>query len=469
MIPILLSSVLLLLVYLVSRSVVATRGNHERVVVLGTGAGARKLAAVVEAAAPSCSVVGFVAEANGFDPTLLSLTLPRPLLGNLSELKAIVDSVQPARIIVALANPRRQPPIQALLACGTCGVAIETSAQAYERLKGKLAIESMTPSYLLFSGFFCGSIRTRPRQEAIARALSVAVALVGLVIAAPLILIIAALIKLDSPGPALFVQERVGFYGKPFRLLKFRTMRVDKKTSSEWVCDNADRITRVGRWVRKFWLDELLQFVNILRGDMNLVGPRPHPVSNYELFSRNIPYYSLRGTVRPGLTGWAQLRNGYANNLEEETEKMRYDLYYIKNRSLWFDLRIILETVKVVLFGLKVSPPPQSLRWQPVTDPAVSEPNQKLGTLRAATNLAFVAREAGSIRRSAGGREPWEPTIAQLPTVDEVPLPCATPPLFPSDDSLLVGGGTRLVEGKSLVEGERSLPPLPQFPPLRST
>src|SRR5262249_32586161 len=163
-------------------------------------------------------------------------------------------------------------------------------------------------------------------------------------------LIVAALIKLDSPGPALFVQERVGFYGKAFKLFKFRTMRVDKKTSSEWVRDNADRITRVGKWVRKFWLDELLQFINILRCDMNLVGPRPHPVSNYELFSRSIPYYSLRGIVRPGLTGWAQLRNGYANNLEEETEKMRYDLYYIKNRCLWLDLRIILETVKVILF-----------------------------------------------------------------------------------------------------------------------
>ncbi len=407
MIPILLSSVSLLLVYLVSRSVVSGRRNRERVIVLGTGAGARKLAAAVEAVAPSCSVVGFVAEGNGLDPNLLSLTLPRPLLGNLSQLKAIIDSVQPARIIVAPANPRRHPPIQALLECAACGVAIETSVQAYERLQGKLAIESMTASYLLFSGFFCGSIRARPRQEAIARAVSVAVALVGLVIAAPVILIVAALIKLDSPGPALFVQERVGFYGKAFKLLKFRTMKVDKKTSSEWARDNADRITRVGRWVRKFWLDELLQFVNILRGDMNLVGPRPHPVSNYELFSKNIPYYSLRGTVRPGLTGWAQLRNGYANNLEEETEKMRYDLYYIKNRSLWLDLRIILETVKVVLFGLKVSPTPPQLRWRPVTDPAaVSEPNQKLGTVRATTNLAFAGQEAGSVGRSAGGREP---------------------------------------------------------------
>src|SRR5262249_1448810 len=217
------------------------------------------------------SVVGFVAEGNVPDPILRSVTLPCPLLGNLSSLNAIIDSVRPARIIVALGNPRQHLPIHALLECAASGVAIETSVQTYERLKGKLAIESMTPSHLLFSGLFCGSIRVKPRQEAIARAVSVIVALIGLIIAAPLILIIAALIKLDSPGPALFVQERIGLYGKAFKLFKFRTMKVGKKTSSEWACRNADRITRVGVWVRKFWLDKLLQFINILRGDMNLV------------------------------------------------------------------------------------------------------------------------------------------------------------------------------------------------------
>src|SRR5262249_21655518 len=153
-----------------------------------------------------------------------------------------------------------------------------------------------------------------------------AVAALGLVVAAPLIVLIAALVKLDSPGPALFIQERMGLGGRRFKLLKFRTMIEAKEATSEWMCDNAERITRVGKWIRKFWLDELLQLVNILRGDMNLVGPRPHPVSNFDLFSRFIPCYGLRGIVRPGLSGWAQLRNGYANNLAEEIEKMRYDL-----------------------------------------------------------------------------------------------------------------------------------------------
>jgi lipopolysaccharide/colanic/teichoic acid biosynthesis glycosyltransferase len=128
-------------------------------------------------------------------------------------------------------------------------------------------------------------------------------------------------------------------------------MRVVDCPTSEWANDNSDRITRVGKWLRKFRLDELPQFVNIIRGDMNLVGPRPHPVSNIELFGEEIPYYSLRAVVRPGITGWAQVRLGYANNLEEETEKMRYDLYYIKRLSFWLDLRILFDTVKIVIFG----------------------------------------------------------------------------------------------------------------------
>ena len=122
-------------------------------------------------------------------------------------------------------------------------------------------------------------------------------------------------------------------------------------TRSEWVVDNLDRITPIGRWLRRFRLDELPQLLNVLRGEMNLIGPRPHPTSNHAIFVDEIAYYGLRNSVRPGVTGWAQVRYGYANNLEEETEKMRYDLFYIKNRSLWLDLRILFETVGIIIFG----------------------------------------------------------------------------------------------------------------------
>jgi lipopolysaccharide/colanic/teichoic acid biosynthesis glycosyltransferase len=158
-------------------------------------------------------------------------------------------------------------------------------------------------------------------------------------------------VKLDSRGPMFFIQDRAGRNGRPFGLIKFRTMHPATGPTSEWVSDNVSRITRVGYYLRHFRLDELPQLLNVLRGEMNLVGPRPHPVTNQAIFMEHIAYYGLRSTVRPGVTGWAQIRYGYANNLAEETEKMRYDLYYIKNRSLWLDLRIMLETVATVIFG----------------------------------------------------------------------------------------------------------------------
>jgi lipopolysaccharide/colanic/teichoic acid biosynthesis glycosyltransferase len=152
-----------------------------------------------------------------------------------------------------------------------------------------------------------------------------------------------------------------------------------EERASEWVQDNSDRITRVGGALRRFRLDELPQLVNVLRGEMNLVGPRPHPVCNEEIFEQHIAYYSLRSTVHPGVTGWAQVRYGYANNIEEETEKMRYDLYYIKNRSLWLDLRIMLETVLTVLFGTgatevrrRRAPLRPAVVWKPTRRPVLA-------------------------------------------------------------------------------------------------
>jgi lipopolysaccharide/colanic/teichoic acid biosynthesis glycosyltransferase len=149
-----------------------------------------------------------------------------------------------------------------------------------------------------------------------------------------------------------FVQQRTGMDDRPFPLLKFRTMHEGGGDRSDWVRDNEDRITRVGRWLRRFRIDELPQLVNVLRGEMNLIGPRPHPTRNQAEFLERIAYYGLRSTVPPGITGWAQVRYGYANDLEEETEKMRYDLYYIKHRSVWLDVRIAFATAAMVLLGL---------------------------------------------------------------------------------------------------------------------
>jgi lipopolysaccharide/colanic/teichoic acid biosynthesis glycosyltransferase len=237
------------------------------------------------------------------------------------------------------------------------GMVVEDAEDVYERLTGKIAMDTLTPSRIIFSDDFRPSAVTL----AAARAISLLVVAVGLIALAPLLGLIALAIKLDSRGPVLFIQDRIGMAGEPFRFMKFRTMHPARDSRSEWACDNSHRITRVGRWLRKFRLDELPQLINVLRGDMNLVGPRPHPRTNFEMFAlvaRNapecggqIPYYSLRSMIRPGITGWAQVRYRYANDLDEEMEKMRYDLYYVKHLSVWLDLRILFETVKVVLLG----------------------------------------------------------------------------------------------------------------------
>lgn len=254
---------------------------------------------------------------------------------------------QPHRIIVALRERRGRVPIEALLEAKQKGIVIEDALYAYERLAGKLALDRLYPSHLIYSN----ELRRSPAQGAFQRVMSVVLSAVGLVLSAPLLAVIALLIKLDSPGPMLFVQERIGKDGRRFPLLKFRTMHPVTERTSEWVKDNGDRITRVGRWLRKFRLDEIPQLFNVLLGHMNLVGPRPHPASNYTLFMDRIPFYAFRSMVLPGITGWAQVRYGYANSLQEETEKMCYDLYYIKYVSLWMDVRILFKTIKVVILG----------------------------------------------------------------------------------------------------------------------
>jgi exopolysaccharide biosynthesis polyprenyl glycosylphosphotransferase len=270
-----------------------------------------------------------------------------PLLGPLARLDKIIDELGPDRVIVGLRERRGRLAVAQLLEPRVRGIRIEDGSAVYEELTGKLAIEALTPSTLVFSSDF----RQSRLDLALARGLSLAVAALGLAVTWPLLLGLALAIKLESRGPVLFLHERVGLNGRRFRLIKFRTMHPVDGATSEWARDNGDRITRVGRVLRRYRLDELPQFVNILRGDLNLVGPRPHPATNVGLFAERIPYYSVRSLVRPGVTGWAQVHFGYANDLGEETEKMRYDLYYIKHMSIGLDLWILFHTVKIVLFG----------------------------------------------------------------------------------------------------------------------
>ena len=313
---------LLLPLRAIAYSVMRSRPFVERVLILGTGALARQLIEEIEAR-PGCrlAIVGVLNDAQSPGTATSSYSVR----GTLEHLDQIVREVRPDRIVVALAERRGRLPVRQLLEARMQGIIVEDGVETYERLARKIPIESLTPSHLIFSKDF----KKSRLQLASGRALSLMVATVGLVVCAPLLALIAIAIKLDSRGPVFFVQERVGKHARTFKLIKFCTMHPTNRTASQWVRDNNHRVTRVGKWLRKFRFDELPQFINILRGHLNLVGPRPHPVSNFDLFLKEIPYYALRSVVRPGVTGWAQIRYGYANDLSEETEKMRYDLYFI--------------------------------------------------------------------------------------------------------------------------------------------
>jgi exopolysaccharide biosynthesis polyprenyl glycosylphosphotransferase len=331
----------------------ALRQRRERVLILGTGPLADQVIHEIDQRPGSRAVVVGV-----LDDSVPVAGGPACglFLGRMDQLPAIIDERRPTRILVALAERRNRTPMQALLESSIGrSITVEDAADYYEHLTGKLALESLLPMSVVLSG----KLRHSVLQQTLMRILSLASALVALVACFPLLVVIALAIKLDSPGPVFFVQRRVGVGGRPFMLRKFRTMHAGSEARSEWEHDNRDRVTRVGKWLRAFRLDELPQFLNILRGEMNLVGPRPHPVSNLELFTlvaRNlneqtgaaISCYLLRTQVRPGLTGWAQVRYRYANNLEEEIEKLRYDLYYVKHMSPWLDFRILLETMKAL-------------------------------------------------------------------------------------------------------------------------
>ena len=349
---------------MVSYDVLRRRVFSERLLLIGTSAIARGVVEEVQARRPyRYEIVGIVDDGDAIHQPPFR-EFPG---GSLAQLAGIVEALQPTRIVVALGERRGRLPVQPLLDCRARGILVEDAVDVYQRLTGKLAIEALTPSSLIFArGFARGRAGL-----ALWRAVSVAAAGAGLLLLAPVLGLIALAIKLDSPGPVFFLHDRIGLHGRRFRLIKFRTMHPARATTSEWAQDNANRVTGVGRWLRRFRLDELPQFVNIVRGDMNLIGPRPHPVSNFELFAQMIPHYRLRAVIRPGLTGWAQIRYGYANNLDQETEKMRFDLYYIRHRSAWFDLRILLATVGIVLRGRETPAAVPGRTAAPAAAPAV--------------------------------------------------------------------------------------------------
>lgn len=266
------------------------------------------------------------------------------------ELKDLVRRKRITRIVVVEPDAElREEITQVLLECRLLGVEVEDGLELYQRLHGKLWLEALDPARLVFSDGF----RITPAYRFVKRIVDVVCAVALLVVAAPLMALIALVIKLESAGPVLFRQERVGQHARPFTLLKFRSMRQDAEagTGPTWARKNDDRVTRVGGFLRRSHLDELPQVFNVLRGDVSFVGPRPERPSFVEMLHREIPYYDLRHYVKPGITGWAQVRFPYAGSVEDSYEKLQYDLYYTRNASFLFDLTILFRTAATVVTG----------------------------------------------------------------------------------------------------------------------
>ena len=259
----------------------------------------------------------------------------------------IVKRQKVHRVIVAMPDRRNTIPMQELLDLRMQGVKIEEAASWLERISGKIEVDNLYPSWLVFGDGFRRSATFR----VVRRLISVGIALVGLVIAMPLFPLIMLAVTLDSKGPIFYRQRRVGKAGRTFDVIKFRTMRADAEAigGPQWAGNNDPRVTRIGRFLRSSRLDEIPQLWCVLKGEMAFVGPRPERPEFVEWLSKEIPYYGVRHMVRPGLTGWAQIKYKYGSTVEDAREKLQYDLYYIKNASIGLDLLIMFQTIKTVL------------------------------------------------------------------------------------------------------------------------
>jgi sugar transferase (PEP-CTERM system associated) len=312
---------------------------RERVYVLGTGDRAERVVkGLKQRSELGIEVVGWTGNLAG--------ELTRESVA--SDLQRARDSGV-HRVIVAMPDRRGTLPVEELLDLRLKGVKVEEATSWLEKIYGRIEVEHLYPSWLIFAeGFrFSGFFRL------VRRGLNFVVALIGCILALPLVPFIALLIKLDSPGPVFYKQIRVGRGGKTFYCYKFRTMREDAEadTGATWATDDDPRITRGGKFLRVLRLDEIPQLWCVLKGDMHFVGPRPERPEFVEWLSQEIPYYGVRHVVRPGITGWAQVQYKYGNTLEDAREKLQYDLFYIKNASIGLDLLIWFQSVKIVLLG----------------------------------------------------------------------------------------------------------------------
>ena len=318
-----------------------------RILIFGAGPAAQVVGDTLRAADPNAHIVGYVPGPNEKETTVAASDLLSLQGGTLS---ANAHKLRVDEIVVALTERRAgSMPLRQLLDCKLSGVKVHDLNTHFEKTLGQIRIDYVNASWLVFGdGFNQGALRTFVK-----RVFDIVCATGLILFSAPIMIAAALLIALESRGPILYRQERVGLNGKPFSVAKFRSMRTDaeKDGKPRWASANDSRVTRVGAIIRRLRIDELPQLFNVLNGEMSLVGPRPERPFFVEQLTQEIPYFAVRHSVKPGVTGWAQVRYPYGATVEDSLEKLQYDLYYVKNHTLFLDLVVLFETVGVVLTG----------------------------------------------------------------------------------------------------------------------
>ena len=319
---------------------------RQRILIFGTGTRAKLVGRSLKKSDPSVDLVGYFA---GPNEAVTEVSAWGVLTPDKSLTDIVIDE-QVDEIVVALAERRGgSMPLRELLDCKLHGVRVVDIATHFEKTLGQIRLDSVNPGWLIFGdGFNQGLLRTLVK-----RVFDIVFATILIIVSTPVMLITGILILLESGGPILYLQERVGLNGRLFSVVKFRSMRTDaeKDGTPRWATEKDDRVTRVGRVIRKLRIDELPQLISVLAGDMSLVGPRPERAFFVDKLTQEIPYYAVRLSVKPGLTGWAQVRYHYGATMEDSAEKLQYDLYYVKNHTWFLDLVVLFETVGVVLTG----------------------------------------------------------------------------------------------------------------------
>ncbi|MGC2697691.1 MAG: TIGR03013 family XrtA/PEP-CTERM system glycosyltransferase [Candidatus Angelobacter sp.] len=321
-------------------------GRPERVLIVGTGAtGISLTREICSRPDLNLKVLGFLDEKG----ENIGKSLVNPgIIGGLSELESLVKEKSIDRVVLSLAEQRGRMPYRELLRLKFAGITVEDAHTVFENISGRIALEKLSPSWLIFSDGF----RKNRFLLAAKRTVDITAALFAITLLLPIMALVAVAILLESGTPVLFRQKRVGLHGQQFEILKFRSMRQDaEKGGPSWASDGDTRVTRVGAFIRKYRLDELPQFFNILGGAMSLVGPRPEQPYFCELLESSLDFFAQRHTVRPGITGWAQIKYQYGSTVEDAKRKLELDLFYIKHLSISLDLAVIFETVKVIFLG----------------------------------------------------------------------------------------------------------------------